>query len=60
MIKLGDTIELTIEEARAKAIEIKKHNHTTSTNPQEPQIDPITFKEFYDNYYLAYIQTHVK
>ena len=60
MIKLGDTIELTIEDARAKAIEIKKHNHIISTNPQELQINPITFGEFYANHYLAHIKTHVK
>ncbi|PNV84602.1 MAG: hypothetical protein C0627_00440 [Sulfurimonas sp.] len=60
MIKLGDTIELTVEEARAKCIELKKHNHQLITQPQEPQINPITFQQFYDTHYLPYIHTHIK
>ena len=70
MIKLGDTIELSVQEARAKCIELKKHNHATLQALQQPsqtqpiqvqeELNPITFQEFYSTHYLPHIKIHIK
>ena len=60
MIRIGTTTELNFQQAKEKYLELKENQ----TNPQEhsPQKEKplITFKEFYDTYYLPYIQTHIK
>ena len=60
MIRIGTTTELNFQQAKEKYLELKENQ----TNPQEhsPQKEKplITFQEFYDTYYLPYIQTHIK
>ena len=64
MSRIGTTNELSLEDAKKRYYELKESISTTtptqSQTPQEPQINPITFKEFYTTHYLPYIQTHIK
>ena len=64
MIRIGSTTELNFQQAKEKYYELKEHQ----TNQQPPsqeiqtssQTTPITFGQFYETYYLPYIQTHIK
>lgn len=60
MIRIGTTTELNFQQAKEKYLELKENQ----TNPQEhsPQKEKplITFKEFYNSYYLPYIKAHIK
>ncbi len=60
MIRIGTTTELNLQEAKEKYLELKENQE----NPQEPspqkEKPPITLREFYDTYYLPYVQTHIK
>ena len=48
MIRIGTTKELTLEEAKKSYYELKesKTKAHTIVQPQEPQINPITFQQF--------------
>ncbi len=62
MKRIGTTNELSLEEAKKSYYEYKENisNHSTIQEPQEEQINPITFQQFYDTHYLPYIHTHIK
>jgi len=64
MLRIGNADKLTLQEAKKRYYELKENIATATTTQsqtsQEPQLNPITFKEFYDNYYLPYIKIHVK
>ena len=62
MIRIGTTDKLNLEEAKRGYYELKESKSKAQTilQPQEPQTNPITFQQFYDNHYLPYIQTHIK
>ena len=62
MIRIGSTNDLSLEDAKKSYYELKKHisNQSITQELHEPQINPLTFQQFYDNHYLAYITTHIK
>ena len=61
MQRIGTTDELTLEDAKKSYYELKENIAKQSiAQPQEPQINPITFQEFYDTHYLPHIHTHIK
>jgi len=62
MKRIGTTDELTLNDAHKSYYELKEQiaNQSTIQTTQEPQINPITFQEFYDTHYLPYIHIHIK
>ena len=62
MKRIGTTNELTLNDAHKSYYELKEQiaNQSTIQTTQEPQINPITFQEFYDTHYLPYIHIHIK
>jgi len=62
MKRIGSTEELSLEEAKKCYYKHKENisNQSTIQDSLEPQINPITFQEFYDTHYLPYIHTHIK
>jgi len=62
MQRIGSTNELTLNDAHKSYYELKEAQANASTiqETKEPTINPITFQQFYDTYYLPYIQTHIK
>ena len=64
MIKLGSTTELTLQQAKEKYHSLKENLHNPQLPSQEiqtsSQTNNITFGQFYETYYLPYIQTHIK
>ena len=61
MIRIGTINELSLEDAKKRYYELKEQqsNPTIQAN-QEEQLNPITFQEFYNSYYLPYIKAHIK
>ena len=60
MIRIGTTTELNLQEAKEKYLELKERQENPEQPSPQKEKPPITFREFYDNYYLSYIQTHIK
>lgn len=61
MQRIGDAKELSLQEAKKRYFEIKadKDKEPTTQISKEEQINPITFKEFYEGYYLPYIKINL-
>ena len=60
MVRIGTTTDTTLQEAKVKYFELKENQDNPQPPPQPKEKTPITFQEFYDTYYLPYIQTHIK
>lgn len=61
--RIGDALILPLEEARTKAIKLKRsieEGKEVIIDTPPPDYASITLLEFYQEYYLPYIQKHVK
>lgn len=67
MIRIGTTTDTTLQEAKERYYDLKQsHNEPSLQHLSKVQElstekkETITFKYFYDTYYLPYIKTHIK
>jgi integrase len=61
--KLGDASILPVSDARTKALKFKRsleEGKDVIIDTPPPDNSSITFGEFYENYYLPHIKTHIK
>ncbi len=63
MIKIGNYPSINANDAKLKCLELKESLNKQNLNQiksEKNQLNPITFQEFYDNYYLPYIKINIK
>jgi hypothetical protein len=61
--RIGDATIIPVEEARTKAIKLKRsfeQGKEVTLTQQETKLKVLTLIEFYKEYYLPYIQKHIK
>lgn len=59
-IRLGDAAIINADEARVKALKIKKAMQLIDETMNETELEAPTLKEFYKDYYLPYIRKYIK
>ncbi|MGJ0316961.1 site-specific integrase [Aliarcobacter cryaerophilus] len=69
MKRIGNTNEISLDDAKKRYYsfldnialnKLPAQTINNNSNQVEPQINSITFQEFYDNHYLPYIKAHIK